>query len=120
MKFPITREALQAFDPVKDQEEMFQERTQETVRKVVAEVCKQVTKHLYESTGPFVYQHFRLLLVSTADNTASMTPYYRGRLPFDYTVTNFLPPLLEKLKETFIGCDITIDPVENYLVISWT
>jgi hypothetical protein len=120
MKFPITREALQAFDPVKDQEELFQERIEETVKRVVAEVCRQVAKHLYESSGPFVYQHLRLLLVSTADNTAQMTPQYKGRLPFDYTVKNFLPPLFEKLKETFIDCDITIDPVENSLIINWT
>jgi hypothetical protein len=119
MKFPITREALQAFDPVKDEAELFQERIEETVKRVVDEVCRQVAKHLYESSGPFVYQHLRLLLVSTADNTAQMTPQYKGRLPFDYTVKNFLPPLFEKLKETFIGCDITIDPLENYLIITW-
>ena len=120
MKFPITREALQAFDRIKDEEELFQHRMDETVKLVVHEVCRQVTKHLYESTGPFVYQHLRLLLVSTADNTANITPQYRGRLPFDYIVKNFLPPLLEKLKETFIDCDIVIDPVENYLTINWT
>lgn len=120
MKFPITREALQAFDRVKDDQELFHERIQETVKRVVDEVCRQVTKHLYESSGPFVCQHLRLLLVSTADNTAHITPQYKGRLPFDYIVKNFLPPLLEKLKETFINCDITIDPVENYLTIDWS
>jgi len=119
MKFPTTREALQAFDRVNDEKELFKERIEETVKRVVNEVCRQVNKHLYESTEPFVCQHFRLLLVSTADNTAQMTPQYKGRLPFDYTVKNFLPPLLEKLKETFIDCDISIDPVENYLIITW-
>jgi len=120
MKFPTTREALQAFDRVKDNEELFQERIEDTVKQVVAEVCRQVVKHLYESSGPFVYQHLRLLLVSTADNTAHMTPYYKGRLPFDYIVKNFLPPLFEKLKETFIGCDITIEPLDNSLTIIWS
>ena len=32
----------------------------------------------------------------------------------------YLPRFVEKLKETFVGCDIIIDPLKTYLIIDWS
>ena len=31
-----------------------------------------------------------------------------------------IPRLVKKLKETFIGCDIIIDPLKTYVIIDWS
>ena len=31
-----------------------------------------------------------------------------------------LPEFIEMLKETFIGCDIIVDPLKTYLIIDWS
>jgi hypothetical protein len=51
--------------------------------------------------------------------------YRRGRLVNDYhkSTDDFnqaLPEFIEMLKETFIGCDIIIDPLKTYLIIDWS
>jgi len=51
--------------------------------------------------------------------------YKRGRLRNDYhksteDFTQSLPEFIEMLKETFIGCDIIMDPLKTYLIIDWS
>lgn len=51
--------------------------------------------------------------------------YKKGRLRNDYSkntadFNQALPEFIEMLKETFIGCDIIIDPLKTYLIIDWS
>lgn len=50
--------------------------------------------------------------------------YYKqevGRNPPNAEQLNqALPEFIEMLKETFIGCDIIVDPLKTYLIIDWS
>ena len=51
--------------------------------------------------------------------------YKKGRLRNNYykSTDDFnqaLPEFIELLKETFIGCDIIVDPLKTYLIIDWS
>ena len=39
---------------------------------------------------------------------------------FDADESVLIPILVEKLKETFIDCDIVIDPLKTYIIIDWS
>ena len=41
-------------------------------------------------------------------------------LPQQQEFNQSLPEFIEILKETFIGCDIIIDPLKTYLIIDWS
>jgi hypothetical protein len=51
--------------------------------------------------------------------------YKKGRLRNNYYKSSedfnqALPEFIEILKETFIGCDIIVDPLKTYLIIDWS
>ena len=112
MKFPITRECLQAFDYVKEQEEKMEEAIQKRFTKILDELC-----------GAFMH--------SMPSNSKEKKFVWHGLLQNirqfhiqGYIGTNskidYLPQFIEKLKEVFIGCDIIIDPLKTYLIIDWS
>ena len=39
---------------------------------------------------------------------------------FPTETDEYLPQFIDKLKETFIGCDIIVDPLKTYLIIDWS
>ena len=44
----------------------------------------------------------------------------RNLSKFSHTLDEYLPRIIDKLKEIFIGCDIIIDPLKTYLIIDWS
>lgn len=112
MKFPITRESLQLFDPVKEQDEIKEEEMQKGLTLILEKLCEGFTKsmHYNSKEKKFVWHINNVRL------------YYNREtyLYSDSTVDELLPRIIEKLKEIFIGCDITIDPLIPLIVIDWS
>jgi hypothetical protein len=43
-----------------------------------------------------------------------------GSSVIDVNESILIPLLVQKLKENFIGCDITVDPLRTYIIIDWS
>ena len=116
MKFPITRESLQAFDAVKEQEEKLEEEIQIRYNQILEGICKefQRTMHLNSKEKKFVWRNMHLL----------SSPHMVQPPPFDFRYSSGKPldlsQFIEKLKGVFIGCDIIVDPLKTYLIIDWS
>ena len=114
MKFPITRETLQAFDQTTENAEKKEDRIQQLLCDNVKQICNEVEKGItsYSREKRFIWNMLR------ANNRFS-----RDQGVPEYMKVNkdeYLPRLIEKLKETFIGCDIISDPLQTYIIISWS
>lgn len=133
MKFPISRDTLQAFDLEKEKAEMRELRIQEHVDNLIKGICDRLEKCImgysepviisnntsYESPEDiqkkiirdkrFIWDQLRFIKMSNS----------RG--PYIYLEESVLiERLIQKLKETFVDCKITIDPLKVYLVIDWS
>jgi len=108
MKFPITRESLQAYDYVKEQEEIIKEETQKRFTMILDQLCNEFKQTIRTNSieKKFVWRQFGLI------RGISMS----ARISIDEILTQFI----EKLKEIFIGCDIIIDPLKTYLIVDWS
>ena len=119
MKFPITRESLQAFDQKKEDAEQKEEFVQRMIEMCVKEICNEVVKGMttYSREKRFIWSNLRL------SNGINYEMTYRtggGGTTQHITIEFIFPRLVEKLKETFIGCDIFVDPLKTYLIIDWS
>ena len=108
MKFPITRESLQAFDQTKEEAEQKKELIQDMLEKDITEICSTVKRGMPE------YSREKRMIWQTSKCLNGERGYY-PRISMD----EYLPRLIEKLQETFVGCDIIMDPLQTYIVISW-
>ena len=121
MKFPITRECLQAFDYVKEQEELKEEEIQKRFTQILDQLCKEFKESMRSNSNEkkFVWRqlntirefYYSVKLIGTKDDT-----YFQVKSKTD----EYLPQFIEKLKEVFIGCDIIIDPLKTYIIIDWS
>jgi hypothetical protein len=99
MKFPITRESLQAFDPVEDRKEVLEEQTQARLNVMVDGLCKS-------------FQH------NMPSNVKAKRYVWQCQsFPFERV---YFPQFIEKLKAIFIGCDVIVDPLQTYIIIDWS
>ena len=117
MKFPITRESLQAFDFVKEQEEKLEEEIQIRYNQILDGICKefQRTMQLNFKEKKFVWRNMHLL------RSLHVEEIYRvGSSVKTINTDSYLPQFIEKLKGVFIGCDIIVDPLKTYLIIDWS
>jgi hypothetical protein len=99
MKFPITRESLQAFDPVQDRKEVLEEQAQKRLNLVVDDLCKS-------------FQHN---MPSNVKTKRFVQPCHAFAFEREY-----FPQYIEKLKAIFIGCDVIVDPLQTYIIIDWS
>ncbi len=109
MKFPITRESLQEFDLDKEKEELREEEIQKGITRILEHICTQIkqTMHSNSKEKKFVWRQINSIR--------------QFNIPgFNSKMDEYLPRFIEKLKETFIGCDIIIDPLKTYLIIDWS
>jgi hypothetical protein len=99
MRFPVTRESLQAFDYVKDQEEIKEEEDKQRIIKSINRLCFNFKRYMptYSKEKKCVYR---------------FAEHGMGG--------NDIPQFIEKLKENFIGCDFIIDPLKTYIIIDWS
>jgi len=110
MKFPITRESLQAFDYAKEQEELKEEELQKRIEIVLENLCETFKMNIRSNS-----QQKKFVWQLNYFNTISIP-----KSKFGYRLDEYLPQFIDKLKEIFIGCDIIIDPLKTYLIIDWS
>ena len=96
MKFPITREELQTFNR---EEYIINDRINKSVQQVCDRIKQQI---LYGS------REKRFIVRDELPN--------RQQVGRDAIISMFM----DRLKETFIECDITIDPLKTYIIIDWS
>lgn len=109
MKFPITRESLQAFDHVKEREELKEAEVQKMLTLILDRLCQEFKQSMQSNSQgkKFVWRQI--------DNIRRLN--IQGYM---LKADEYLPQFIDKLKETFIGCDIIIDPLKTYLIIDWS
>jgi hypothetical protein len=124
MKFPITRESLQAFDYAKEQEEVKEEEVQKQLTLILDKLCKEFKQAMPSNSKEkrFVWQGIRHI---TMFNTPLITPMNtpletKSPLAYNSSKKDYIPIFIDKVKEVFIGCDIIIDPLKTYLIIDWS
>lgn len=110
MKFPITRESLQAFDIAKEQEELQEEELQKHFILKLESICNNL-----KQTMPSNSKEKRFVL----RNITEGWPINVGQ-KVNIKIDEYHSRLIEKLKETFIGCDIIMDPLKTYIIIDWS
>lgn len=118
MKFPITRESLQAFDLAKEQAEREEEEIQKRFALILEGLCKEFQRSMPSNTREkrFVWRNIGQI----KDMKAVSQCVTIGDVKKAMQDIECLPRFVEKLKETFVGCDIIIDPLKTYLIIDWS
>ena len=109
MKFPITRESLQAFNYAKAQADIIEEEIQKRLTLTLDQICEEFKQSMPQNSKEkkFVWRQINSIR--------------QFNIPgFNSKMDEYLPRFIEKLKETFIGCDIIIDPLKTYLIIDWS
>ena len=111
MKFPITRESLQAFDQKKEDAEKTEHRIQQLLEWHVKEICDTLVKGMagYSRDKKFVWRGF-----------TNSAVFDRREGAYLIQIDDYIPRIIEKLKETFIGCDVISDPLKTYIIIDWS
>jgi len=111
MKFPITRERLQAFDSKEDEDERKEEEIQKRLALILEGLCKEFERSMSSNIREkkFIWRQIHQI--------KQMSPYSSFG---DMEKAPYLPRFVEKLKETFVGCDIIIDPLKTYIIIDWS
>lgn len=117
MKFPITRECLQAFGYKKQEEKRKEEeeRKEEEIQKKLAPMLESFCKDFERYISSNIYEN--KFVWWNIGPIKEMSP---GTSIGDMEKTPYLPRFVEKLKETFVGCDIIIDPLNSYIMIDWS
>jgi len=135
MKFPITREALQEFDPAMERAKKAEEEIQRMIESVIENLCakfEQELPHTYK-TQQYVWRFvgdirnsIRNLPNQPQQQTLHLSNQPRVTLlpaiqyRHNMNVSDYLPIILEKLQKIFIGCNIITDPLKTYIIIDWS
>jgi hypothetical protein len=135
MKFPISRESLQAFDYAKEQEELREEEIQKRLGQILEQLCVEFKQSMPSNSKEkrFVWRRIDLLTqlglclilgnalkpmyMPSKDNVSGKDIY---NIHEKASRMEYLPQFIEKLKEVFIGCDIIVDPLKTYIIIDWS
>ena len=98
MKFPITRETLQAFDPIKEQEDKI-------IKDCLDRLCRRFEQSISMNylNKRFIYNDLSYLQRTNEINSEKRFPRF-----------------IDKLKEIFIGCNIIVDHLNAYIIIDWS
>ena len=115
MKFPITRESLQAFDFAKEQEELREEAIQTNLNQLLDIIRKEFKSTMHTNSKEKKYIWRNLHMVRNLQINNNLGCGVRATKTDEY-----LPRFIDMLKETFIGCDIIVDPLKTYLIIDWS
>ena len=137
MKFPITREYLQTFDPIEEKKVRDDIAIQNHINTLVQEICSNIKSRM-EWTMPTGISLHASIGSGNLDNNRNehqkimsekryiwdglryIRPGSKYGLEVNISEAVLIPLLVEKLKETFIGCDIITDPLNTYLIIDWS
>jgi len=111
MKFPITRAELQTYDIEKVNSERILDLLDKRLSAIVKNICEEFERSFSTncSLKKYVYRHISqaLMVPSGLPSTVKLSE------------TDVLNILFDKLKELFVDCTFTVDPLKTYLIISW-
>jgi hypothetical protein len=142
MQFPITRECLKAFNRQNVIAEKERQQRFDLYRTLIKKICNDVEQTLLNSKTPvtqYVWKKIGIIgqwkMLINHPNMSNMIITPIGVDPISYcdrnchpsdlilnseTVTKYLPEFIDLLKDTFIDCEIIIDPLKTYLIIDWS
>jgi len=91
MKFPVTRQSLQKYDIATED--------------LLNTFCKEFEQYFrYSKEKKFAWMNLQHRL----------SMHQREKNP------DCLPRFIQRLKETFVGCDIIVDPLKTYIIVDWS
>jgi hypothetical protein len=101
MKFPVTRDELRSYNALKEREETLLANTLE-------HFCKEFERSMPTNVGTkqFVWRNLHNLKHHSVD----------PRFPKDEILCKFI----EKIKETFLECEVIVDPLQTYIIVAWS
>ena len=108
MKFPITRESLQAYDCALEHAQKQEEYIRMQIATLLSALCKDFEREMPSN------QQEKKFKWRDIQHRISMT-----RTQKDMTV-DCLPHLINKIKETFVGCDVQVDAFKTHIIIDWS
>ena len=138
MQFPITRDSLKAFNRENVIAEKEKQKRFDLYRTLIKNISTDVEQTLLNSKIPitqYVWKDIRIIgywyhfinhpntdLIRTYNNERAIAAYadHRSDKQKSETLNKYLPEFIDLLKETFIDCEIIIDPLKTYLIIDWS
>jgi len=139
MKFPITREALQRFDPVEQERLADEIRLKNHISDLVSQICSNIKWHMewimpkpgklrISDAETVQIAHEKIMrekryiwhgLENIRPGNQFIIPGIDTRQFMHLSDADLIELLIQKLKETFIGCDIIVDR-NNSIIIDWS
>jgi len=142
MQFPITRQYLKDFNRENVIAEKGKQKRYDLYRTLINIICNDIQSILINSKTPvtrYVWTKIGIIeqwkMLTNHPNSLNIIPTPIGVDPILYcdrmchpsdlilkseTVTKYLPEFIDLLKDTFIDCDIIVDPLKTYLIIDWS
>jgi hypothetical protein len=133
MKLPITRESLRTFDPVKENKNKDDIAIQNHINLLVQGIAHTIENTMSWTmpkpggqaiTRPSLYEqekaHKQIMNDKRFVWEGVRNIRNTGRSILDVNEIILIQLLIQKLKENFIGCDITLDPLRTYIIIDWS
>jgi len=140
MKFPITRESLLAYDPVKEAAESKEQQIQVGLNQMILRLRIDFEQAMKNDPSDMQcgacgeLGHYYGYEFGHCESCGGSPPIMSNKTvaiqekKFVWNVndwSNFitpdnLPRFLEMVKENFIGCAVTVDPLKRYLTIDWS
>jgi hypothetical protein len=102
MKFPVTREQLQAYTHESYEMEQAEEEIQKKLSGYVQNVCSEFSRNLLRDVDRKKFVWFGLHLIPSSPEEI------------------YLQQFITTLRELFIGCTVTADETRSYLIINWS
>ena len=100
MKFPIN----ESLDKEQELENLKEEEVQKRFAQLIGIICSEIKQNSKEKK--YVWRNLHLAR--------------QLHICFPTETDEYLYRFIDKLKETFIGCDIIVDPLKTYLIIDWS
>jgi hypothetical protein len=133
MKLPITRQSLQAFDPAKERNNKDEIAVQNHINLLVQGIADTIENRMLwtmpkpggvimtkQSLSDQEKAHKQIMNDRRFIWDGVRNIRISGRSILDVSESVLVQLLVEKLKETFIGCDIIVDPLKTYIIIDWS
>jgi hypothetical protein len=129
MKFPITREYLQTFCPEQDMVEQREIAIEHHVNSLMNAICNKLKTsitNLPEYKGiDYLYkkEHDEIQKKILSEKRFIYNIEHINKNANTHLVVEaniLIERLYHKLRQTFIACDIIIDPLNTYIMINWS
>uniref|UniRef100_A0A6C0KRY9 Uncharacterized protein n=1 Tax=viral metagenome TaxID=1070528 RepID=A0A6C0KRY9_9ZZZZ len=111
MKFPITREQLQAYDPEMEKIEQAEQDLEKGITRLVEQLCTDFKQRM-----PVYYRYKQYVQYVSVDHLQTTVPQYINRINAPW----FIERYLKRVKEMFIGCEVTYTASDAKLIIDWS